>query len=735
MSSNNTLLQERISELENAILEYKNNQVHVISFSSRERLIDCHDNSIKCFSSYGIYENTGLNFDKCKDTAVFIIKNETESYIRTNKEIYTSFEKFITAKQTDNNSTDVIIDCSKNINTNYNNEEIFDTILAIDFETANEMHDKACSVGISIYKNGEITLNKEYLINPQTSFNQMNINIHGITASMVKDADIFPKVWSEIVELIDDSTLVIAHNAAFDITLLKKLFSIYKCDDIEFKYLCTHKLYRNNIALEKYNLKYVANYINEEFEHHKAIDDSLICLKAFIHLMSNDRPVSKEFIENELNTLINTFIMTDTDKSYTAKVRKTGGFRSFSNNFKPSDLIPKNTNFDQSHPVFGKTFVFSGELPSFDSKKDAAQKIVDLGGIFKGSLVKTTNYLVVGVDINTGTQMSGSKVQKVSDYNAKGCSIEIISEYDLLSLLNSTNTLQDSIQAEVAACEKDDTDFDNLNTEISYSESYDDISADEINSLIYDTDFESENNTSQDIIESIQISESSITSIKSDDKYVDIDVNKSVNIFDDKLENETDDKIENIAVNTTRSKSKKIRENTSKVASQLSMFDMMYGELREDSMQITTPSSENNNYIKEINLEVAQTLNLETSLDTEDINIESFEDDSKKSNKLELKNPLANFVIPREDFIQFADIYEKLEKLKQYKLVGVKASKIDKKFYYKGVYTQSPSECEIVGYLDIDVLVIKVNGSLHSIRGEYLKQMQDTTFSIFETLI
>ena len=60
---------------------------------------------------------------------------------------------------------------------------------AIDFETANRYPTSACSIGIVVVQDGEITEEFSHLIKPEPYyFNKKFIEIHGITPVMVKDA-------------------------------------------------------------------------------------------------------------------------------------------------------------------------------------------------------------------------------------------------------------------------------------------------------------------------------------------------------------------------------------------------------------------------------------------------------------------------------------------------------------------------------------------------------------------
>ena len=67
---------------------------------------------------------------------------------------------------------------------------------AIDFETANRYPTSACSIGIVVVQDGEITEEFSHLIKPEPYyFNKKFIEIHGITPVMVKDAPSFYDLW------------------------------------------------------------------------------------------------------------------------------------------------------------------------------------------------------------------------------------------------------------------------------------------------------------------------------------------------------------------------------------------------------------------------------------------------------------------------------------------------------------------------------------------------------------
>jgi DNA ligase (NAD+) len=94
------------------------------------------------------------------------------------------------------------------------------------------------------------------------------------------------------------------------------------------------------------------------------------------------------------------------------------------------DLIAAGVRFEESAqieidtagPVFGKTFVLTGALPTL-TRDAATQRIRDCGGKVTGSVSKKTDYVVCGAD-------PGSKQAKALELG-----VAILDEAGLLSLL------------------------------------------------------------------------------------------------------------------------------------------------------------------------------------------------------------------------------------------------------------------------------------------------------------
>lgn len=90
---------------------------------------------------------------------------------------------------------------------------------------------------------------------------------------------------------------------------------------------------------------------------------------------------------------------------------------------------------------------------------------------------------------------------------------------------------------------------------------------------------------------------------------------------------------------------------------------------------------------------------------------------------------------------EFENEEKKLSKLKEWKLISPTANTV-KTIYYKGAYTDTPIECEVIGYRSIknsegcinkyfESAIISIAGEIRTILPEYLKQMQSSKFNRF----
>lgn len=157
------------------------------------------------------------------------------------------------------------------------------SIIAIDFETANEGRGSACSVGLAWIEDNRVVRVEERLIRPKDMrFSSFNIAIHGIRPEHVEDAGQFPEVMDEFIDDFRNVTMI-AHNAAFDFSVWRACLDAYGQSYPELQYLCSVKIAQRAWPhLLSHKLNVLASHLGLTFMHHNAAEDAAICAKAAI---------------------------------------------------------------------------------------------------------------------------------------------------------------------------------------------------------------------------------------------------------------------------------------------------------------------------------------------------------------------------------------------------------------------------------------------------------------------
>ena len=149
-------------------------------------------------------------------------------------------------------------------------------VIAIDFETANYGAASACAIGLAFIERGRIIRVEERLIRPPTKEFAFSW-LHGITYDDVRDAPEFPDVWNEFRFELKDA-LLLAHNAAFDMNVIRSCMKHYGMKKPRQSYLCTLGIARAVWPqLRSKSLANLARHLAIRLNHHQAGDDARVC--------------------------------------------------------------------------------------------------------------------------------------------------------------------------------------------------------------------------------------------------------------------------------------------------------------------------------------------------------------------------------------------------------------------------------------------------------------------------
>ncbi|RKQ33878.1 3'-5' exonuclease [Oceanobacillus halophilus] len=172
--------------------------------------------------------------------------------------------------------------------------------VSIDFETANEKRFSPCAIGVVIANEKEILDEFYSLINPMMAFSSFNTYIHGIDEQDVLDAPTFSELWPRLDEFLTNN-LVIAHNASFDMSVIRNTLDYFQLPYPELDYLCTVKLSQKIWPdLENHKLNTLAEFHGFNLEHHHALEDARVAAQVMMKTMEHYETDSVDTILEDL---------------------------------------------------------------------------------------------------------------------------------------------------------------------------------------------------------------------------------------------------------------------------------------------------------------------------------------------------------------------------------------------------------------------------------------------------
>lgn len=312
------------------------------------------------------------------------------------------------------------------------------SFVALDFETANGHRSSACSIGLAKFENGELVDTFYSLIKPPSAhgeFHPINVSIHGIRPNDVENAPMFNQVWDAASRFIGQNP-VVAHNASFDMSVLRYALTEYGMDWPELHYLCTMVIGRATISLPTYQLCHLAHGLEvdwNESAHHDALYDAIKCGEVFGKLLN-----ASDYID------VDQFLQANQigwghqhPNGWQACTTWSGNAVSYTPRAKLSD-ITVNVSANNEHPFYGKHIVFTGTLYSM-TRSDAWKLVAEIGAIPGDGVTRETDFLVFGqqdiLKLRDGDTKS-SKYQKAEQMKAKGMPIEILTENDFLAMVD-----------------------------------------------------------------------------------------------------------------------------------------------------------------------------------------------------------------------------------------------------------------------------------------------------------
>lgn len=305
--------------------------------------------------------------------------------------------------------------------------------VAIDFETANAYRGSPCAVGLVRVRDGVPVAERRWLIRPPTAvdyFDSFNTFIHGITEDMVADAPRWRDALPAILDFIGGD-VVVAHNAGFDIGVIRYACAVDNIEWPELRFLCTMVLARRALSLPSYRLPFVISALHCSMDDHH---DPLCDARAVVDVVRGLAHARAAHDLSELAEGVGVRIGRMDSGLYRGSVSvaaSAGGLSRLSR----AELNP---DADPDGYLYDRVVVFTGALMSM-TRQVAWDECSRVGAIAEKSTTKRTNVLVIG-DINPAVLRPGTELTKRAErafeLQDAGQDIEVMTEDDFLRCLD-----------------------------------------------------------------------------------------------------------------------------------------------------------------------------------------------------------------------------------------------------------------------------------------------------------
>lgn len=176
-----------------------------------------------------------------------------------------------------------------------------ETFIGFDTETSGRFPLVAEVVELAAVKwrGGKIIETFETFIRPTRPQDAKAISIHKITDEMVAQAPLMKDVLPRFLEFIGPDSILVAHNAPFDMGFLALEFEKYGIPLPSNKVICTSLLsLKTHPDLTSHRLVYLVSHFGIQVANfHRALEDSRACMEVAVKLMQAlGETVSTDFI-------------------------------------------------------------------------------------------------------------------------------------------------------------------------------------------------------------------------------------------------------------------------------------------------------------------------------------------------------------------------------------------------------------------------------------------------------
>ena len=215
----------------------------------------------------------------------------------------------------------------------------------------------------------------------------------------------------QFIDFLKDD-IIVAHNANFDVNFLYDSMQRCGMNPLENNFVDTMRLAKCiRPDLSNYKLATLAKaYRIAQPKAHRALADCETTMAVLQKLDEDARQQKIDFTQIQ-------------KKGYSSRSRVAG-------------IVAEPGKERPEHPFYGKHFAFTGELDSM-TRLEAAQMIVNIGGLCTDRVTQKTNYLITGKDEFYGDNSDCKTLnrQRAEELIGQGACLQILTEEAFLKML------------------------------------------------------------------------------------------------------------------------------------------------------------------------------------------------------------------------------------------------------------------------------------------------------------
>lgn len=299
--------------------------------------------------------------------------------------------------------------------------------VSIDIETTgfSPTFDEIIELGAVKYRNGVEVDTFSSLVNPYVLIDDFVSQMTGITNEMLASAPPLEEVLPKYIDFLGDDILV-GHNIHFDVNFIYDACENLNLPPFDNDFIDTMRLAKRMYKeLNNHKLDTLINFFSlPPRTLHRGLGDCELTAKCYQKMLEDEHRFNEAIKETH---------------SHRCALK---------------DLVAVGGKENPDSPLYGKVCVFTGALESF-SRKEAAQIVVNIGGICADSITKKSNFLILGNNDYCKSIKDGksAKQKKAEKLIAEGADLIIIPESVFLDILqlDCSDTQQASPQSDVIA--------------------------------------------------------------------------------------------------------------------------------------------------------------------------------------------------------------------------------------------------------------------------------------------